>query len=277
MKKSSPVLRMIQRQLPELNGKFRTIAEQILKDPERIIHEKAADLAARSGADSAQVVRLCQKLGFHGFPDLKAKIMEGFLAQWNTLDRQIAPKNKPISALKQRFREDFTKTINDTLDELDDRELRQAVDMISSARNIYLAGVGTSGMAARDMQIKLLRIGLSAFFIEDVELMRMLCSLLTSDDLLVLISFSGTTASILNLARIVSENQVPILCLTNYPASPLGQCASRVLLTTANEEKLRIGAMTSLIAQLLVIDLIVSLLAGINRRQTEDRIAAMNI
>ena len=76
MKKSSPVLLMIQRNLPELSGKARTIAEQILKNPDLVIREKASDLARRCNADSAQVVRLCQKLGFSGFPDLKSKIME---------------------------------------------------------------------------------------------------------------------------------------------------------------------------------------------------------
>ena len=51
MKKSSPVLLMIQRSLPELSGKARTIAEQILKNPDLVVREKAADLAKRCNAE----------------------------------------------------------------------------------------------------------------------------------------------------------------------------------------------------------------------------------
>lgn len=277
MKKSSPVLLMIRRKLPELSGKFHMIAEQILKNPDQVIREKASDLAKRSNADSAQVVRLCQKLGFSGFPDLKSKIMEGYLTQWNTLDRQIASKNSPVSTLKQQFGEDFTKTISNTLSELDDSQIQRAVEVLSKARNIYLAGAGASALVARDMQIKLLRLGCNAIFFDDQEVMSGLCRVMKPEDILIVISFSGKTGSMIKLAESVRQNDVPVLVLTNYPESPLAENATVFLLTTAEEDKLRVGAMSSMISQFLVEDLLISLLAGMNRKRIEHRVTAMNL
>lgn len=270
--KNMPIIRLIQRKMPSLTGKARVIAEQILSDPEQLIQEKTADLARRSGTDSAQVVRLCQKLGFEGFTDLKSKIMLEFLEQKNTLQRQVAPPNTPVEKLKNIFSEDFTRTINDTLEELDDSMLTQAVKMISKAHSIFLFGMGASQLAARDMQTKLLRLGLPAFFVDDVELIRIFCKTLTSNDLLFLISFSGATENIISVAELARKKQVPVLSLTNFPDSPLARLSTSVLLTTANEDKIRLGAMTSVIAQFLVIALLTSMLAGLNRDSVVKRI-----
>lgn len=270
--KNMPIMRLIQRKMPSLTGKARVIAESILSDPEQLIREKTVDLARRSGTDSAQVVRLCQKLGFEGFTDLKSKIMMEFLERKDTLQRQVAPPNSPVEKLKKIFSEDFTNTINDTLEELDDSTLNKAVRMISKARSIFLFGVGASQLAARDMQTKLLRLGLSAFFIDDVELVKVFCKTLTRNDLVFLVSFSGATGSIVSIAELAKENQVPVLSLTNYPDSPLACLSTAVLLTTANEDKIRVGAMTSIIAQFLVIDLLTSMLAGLDRDSVVKRV-----
>lgn len=270
--KNMPIMRLIQRKMPSLTGKARVIAQQILSDPEKLIQEKTSDLARRSGTDSAQVVRLCQKLGFEGFTDLKSKIMMEFLEQKNTLQRQVAPPNDPVEKLKKMFSEDFTRTINGTLEELDDSQLVKAVKMISQAHNIFLFGMGASQLAARDMQTKLLRLGLSAFFIDDVEMMRVFGKTLTGSDLIFLISFSGATEYIVSIAQLAKKNQVPIISLTNYPDSPLARLSTTVLMTTANEDKVRVGAMTSIISQFLVIDLLTSMLAGLNRDSVVKRI-----
>lgn len=270
--KNMPIMRLIQRKMPSLTGKARVIAQQILSDPEKLIQEKTVDLARRSGTDSAQVVRLCQKLGFEGFTDLKSKIMMEFLEQKNTLQRQVALPNDPVEKLKKMFSEDFTRTINGTLEELDDSQLVKAVKMISQAHNIFLFGMGASQLAARDMQTKLLRLGLSAFFIDDVEMMRVFGKTLTGSDLIFLISFSGATEYIVSIAQLAKKNQVPIISLTNYPDSPLARLSTTVLMTTANEDKVRVGAMTSIISQFLVIDLLTSMLAGLNRDSVVKRI-----
>ena len=275
MRKNLSVLRMIQRKMPELNGKARIIAENILADPESVIQEKASDLAKRSGVDSARVVRLCQQLGFEGFPDLKKQLVDEFLSQRSTLERQIAPANTPIEKLKVQFATDFTRTINDTLAELDETQLKKALTLFSGAKCIYLAGYGSSALAAQDMQTKLLRLGFTAIFLNDHENLYTLSHTFSATDLLVLFSFSGSTESILKTTDVANIRGVPVLALTGNPSSPLAKKAELTLLTVADEEKLRVGAMSSVISQFLTVDILISLLAGLDRSRTENRITAM--
>lgn len=275
MRKNLSVLRMIQRKMPELNGKARIIAENILADPESVIQEKASDLAKRSGVDSARVVRLCQQLGFEGFPDLKKQLVDEFLSQRSTLERQIAPADTPIEKLKVQFATDFTRTINDTLAELDETQLKKALTLFSGAKCIYLAGYGSSALAAQDMQTKLLRLGFTAIFLNDYENLYTLSHTFSATDLLVLFSFSGSTESILKTTDVANIRGVPVLALTGNPSSPLAKKAELTLLTVADEDKLRVGAMSSVISQFLTVDILISLLAGLDRSRTENRITAM--
>ena len=107
---------------------------------------------------------------------------------------------------------------------------------------------------------------------ETAENIKMTCATLTEHDLLILISFSGNTQYILDNIVIAKKKHVPLLALTNYMNSPLAQSAECVLKTTADEQKIRLGAMDSTISQFLVIDLLSSMLAARISEQTEKRI-----
>ena len=189
-----------------------------------------------------------------------------------TLHRQIAEPATSFEQLKRNFSLNFTRTINDTLANLDEETVGQAVGLIRRARHIVVCGFGSSALAARDLRIKLVRIGYYAMFLDDAENIRSLVATLSKEDLLILISFSGDTPYILDNVRVAEKNGVPVLALTNYLHSPLAESASCVLPTTADEQRLRLGAMDSTVAQFLVIDLLSSFMAEESPRQTEQRI-----
>lgn len=272
MESTPKFLLEIRQRLVELSGNNRVIAERIINYPEEVLQAKVSEFAERCHCDSAQVVRLCQKLGYDGFTSLKNRIAVELLDPKRTLHRQIAEPATSFEQLKRNFSLNFTRTINDTLANLDEETVGQAVGLIRRARHIVVCGFGSSALAARDLRIKLVRIGYYAMFLDDAENIRSLVATLSKEDLLILISFSGDTPYILNNVRVAEKNGVPVLALTNYLHSPLAESASCVLPTTADEQRLRLGAMDSTVAQFLVIDLLSSFMAEESPRQTEQRI-----
>lgn len=272
MESTPKFLLEIRQRLVELNGNNRVIAERIINYPEEVLQAKVSEFAERCHCDSAQVVRLCQKLGYDGFTSLKNRIAVELLDPKRTLHRQIAEPATSFEQLKRNFSLNFTRTINDTLANLDEETVGQAVGLIRRARHIAVCGFGSSALAARDLRIKLVRIGYYAMFLDDAENIRSLVATLSKEDLLILISFSGDTPYILDNVRVAEKNGVPVLALTNYLHSPLAESASCVLPTTADEQRLRLGAMDSTVAQFLVIDLLSSFMAEESPRQTEQRI-----
>ncbi|MEI3037893.1 MAG: MurR/RpiR family transcriptional regulator [Victivallales bacterium] len=272
MESTPKFLLEIRQRLVELSGNNRVIAERIINYPEEVLQAKVSEFAERCHCDSAQVVRLCQKLGYDGFTSLKNRIAVELLDPKRTLHRQIAEPATSFEQLKRNFSLNFTRTINDTLANLDEETVGQAVGLIRRARHIVVCGFGSSALAARDLRIKLVRIGYYAMFLDDAENIRSLVATLSKEDLLILISFSGDTPYILDNVRVAEKNGVPVLALTNYLHSPLAESASCVLPTTADEQRLRLGAMDSTVAQFLVIDLLSSFMAEESPRQTEQRI-----
>ena len=272
MESTPKFLLEIRQRLVELSGNNRVIAERIINYPEEVLQAKVSEFAERCHCDSAQVVRLCQKLGYDGFTSLKNRIAVDLLDPKRTLHRQIAEPATSFEQLKRNFSLNFTRTINDTLANLDEETVGQAVGLIRRARHIVVCGFGSSALAARDLRIKLVRIGYYAMFLDDAENIRSLVATLSKEDLLILISFSGDTPYILDNVRVAEKNGVPVLALTNYLHSPLAESASCVLPTTADEQRLRLGAMDSTVAQFLVIDLLSSFMAEESPRQTEQRI-----
>jgi DNA-binding MurR/RpiR family transcriptional regulator len=270
--KTLPILLTIRRKLPELSGNFRAIAEQILKKPESVLNERVSDLARRSHCDAAQVIRLCKKFGFDGFSSLKSHITHELLNQHRTLDKQIPAPESTFDQLKKKFAEDFSRTVNDTLNEIDESTMMAAVTKIQSARQILIAGFGSSGLVARDLQIKLLRLGFNALFLDDAENLRLMCAALSENSLLIAFSFSGSTEYLIDSAELARKGGATIIAFTNYPDSPLAATANLTLLTTADEQQLRLGAMASIISQHVAIDVLVSLLAMQDGEKARERI-----
>lgn len=262
----------IRQRLSELSGNNRKIAEYIINYPELVIQKKVSEFARECHCDSAQVVRLCQKFGYDGFTGLKKRIAADLIDPKHTLHRQLEGVNTPFEERKNNFGQSIARTVNDTLTSLDEESINRAIAQIQQARQIVVCGFGSSALAARDLQTKLVRIGFYAMFFDDAENIKMTCATLTEHDLLILISFSGNTQYILDNIVIAKKKHVPLLALTNYMNSPLAQSAECVLKTTADEQKIRLGAMDSTISQFLVIDLLSSMLAARISEQTEKRI-----
>ena len=180
MESTPKFLLEIRQRLAELSGNNRVIAERIIDYPEEVLQSKVSEFAERCHCDSAQVVRLCQKLGYDGFTSLKNRIAMELIDPKRTLHRQIAEPATSFEQLKRNFALNFTRTINDTLANLDEKAIEQAVSLIRNARHIVVHGFGSSGLAARDLRIKLVRIGYYAMFPDDAEYTRTLVA--TCDD-----------------------------------------------------------------------------------------------
>ena len=115
----------IRQRLSELSGNNRVIAERIVNFPEEVLQAKVSEFAARCHCDSAQVVRLCQKLGYDGFTSLKNRIAAELIDPKRTLHRQIAEPATSFEQLKRNFALNFTRTINDTLANLDEETVER--------------------------------------------------------------------------------------------------------------------------------------------------------
>lgn len=260
MNMTAPTIIKLKQIYPGLKGNNRRIADQLLKSPELLAARKVSDIASVCDCDSAQVIRFCKLLGFKGFTDLKARIVQELIPLHTENHCEERNHGDVFERLRQDYCRNIGQAVNDTVMHLDKDLVLKAVKKIREAGRIAVCGVGASNLTAQDLYAKLARMGFHVFWSSDQEMQKINCALLGEADLLIVFSFSGNSEAVIECMKTVKANGGTTLLITNYRNSPAAGLADLMLHTAADEEKFRIGAMTSRLAQLAIVDLLVLLL-----------------
>jgi DNA-binding MurR/RpiR family transcriptional regulator len=109
---------------------------------------------------------------------------------------------------------------------------------------------------AQEARNKFLRVTGKVSCISDPHLQAMAASLLCSDDLVFIFSYSGATKDSIHVARQAKNAGAKIVCITHFMKSPLTALTDEVLLCGAKESPLDGGSMAVKMGQLFLIDLL---------------------
>ena len=119
---------------------------------------------------------------------------------------------------------------------------------------MYLYGVGTSSLAAQDCYYKLLRVGIHANFYADVHMQAISTALITSEDVVIGFSHSGSTRDVVDVLSLAKERGAFVVCITNRSRSPISKVSDVTLRTASEETPFGSGGMPSMMSQLSVVD-----------------------
>lgn len=233
------------------------IADFLLNSPDEIIHLSITELSEKTKTSDSSIIRLCRKIGYKGYQEMKIDIAQSLTTPTKQLHEDINEKDS-IAQIKEKIFLAASSTILDTLHVLYDSELEKAIKAITKAKRIMFLGSGASAMVALDAQHKFLKIGIPVLTFLDNHMQLMGSSLLTEDDVVIAISHSGSNKDILAPIALCREAGTTIIAITNYSKSPLTKQADINLFTSSKETKFRTDATASRIAQLTIIDLLIT-------------------
>jgi RpiR family carbohydrate utilization transcriptional regulator len=236
------------------------IVDYILEYPDKIIHLSIAELAEKCNTSESAIVRFCKHIGYKGYQDLKINIAKEIIQPEKQIQEDI-DLNDDISTIKKKIFHSSIQTINDTIEVLQDSELKKAVEALSGARSIEIYGTGGSGSIAFDAQHKFLKIGIKTLAFVDVFLQAMSASVLDERDVVLVITHSGTNLDILHVSKVAKKQGAKVIAITNFSKSPITEIADIKLFTASRETIFRTDAMISRTAQLAVIDTLYTALA----------------
>ena len=109
-------------------------------------------------------------------------------------------------------------------EEVKQEDIDRATEFILKAKNIFVAGAGRSGCAARGFVIRLLHLGFPVHFVGE-------CSAppIKKGDLLVIGSGSGRTTQLVTYAQKAKAVGAEILTVTISPQNTIGQMADAII------------------------------------------------
>src|SRR6202020_1330609 len=106
----------------------------------------------------------------------------------------------------------------------------EAVELIREARGrVIVTGLGKSGHVARKIAAPLASTGTPAFFVHAAEAGHGDLGMITPDDVIIALSWSGEQPEMKNLVNYSSRFAIPMIALTSNAQSSLGAAARIVL------------------------------------------------
>ena len=227
------------------------IANYILENKEKVVDMTVAELAKESKTSDATVSRFCKKCNLKGFHHLKITLAKELsdkktdIVISNRIDRNnISQSLENILANKI---EELTQTIH----MIDESMLNEILDLFKQSECVQFAAVGNTIPVALDGAYKFNQLGIKSIALSIWETQLGYALNTNSKDVIVIISNSGASKQLVNLAQIAKNKNATVIGITNSENSPIAKL-SDYHITTDTRERLfveeyyfsRISAMT---------------------------------
>ncbi|MCC6179655.1 MAG: MurR/RpiR family transcriptional regulator [Chloroflexi bacterium] len=197
--------------LPTLDGARRRVAEQIVRDPRSVQGLSIGDLARLCGVSENAVSRLTHAAGYSGYRafsqallvDLGRLLGESHDQPLDVL-RQTDEAGDSLTGLVARVFDLEIACIRDTLANLAEPSLEQAIGLLASARRVALIGTGSAAPLCQMAHYRLSNLGLWVAWTADPMVMVSEVAQCGPGDVVLGVSYSGqsrATVEVLGYAR----------------------------------------------------------------------------
>ena len=255
------------------------VAERILEDPQLVVDMSIHQLAKHTFSSPSTIVRLCNHTGYSGYKEFRKAV--GYELALREQSKRIEHKEIARSDSLEEIIDKVTYlniiSLEETKEMLDVQVLKRCVELVQQAKTIYLFGLGASLCAAKDAYLKFLRLNKPCIINEDWHSQLLQARNATSEDLALVISYSGATVEVIECMKALRENRTPIIAITRCVQSPVSQLADYRLYTSAAESLFRSGAMASRMSQLNVVDILYTAFANDHYEQSLEQLSKTHI
>ncbi len=256
------MLERIRASIPALPPAEQRVARLLLTDPRSFATLPVGELADRAHVSKPTVVRFCRSVGYDGLTDFKRKLAGNVNEGVPFVHRAVDDDDKTgdivvkvidnaVAALL-RYR-------NAAASQSVERAVVALAEACRAGRRIEFYGVGNSGIVAMDAQHKFFRLGVTATAVIDGHVQVMSATMLGPGDCALIISNSGRSKDLLDVAEIARRKGATVLVITasGSPLARMAQTGSHILLAADHPEDAdRYSPMVSRLLHLMIIDIL---------------------
>ena len=239
-----PALRQILTKVNSLNGAQKRLGHYLQTDSSAFLLSNVSDLARAVGVSKATVVRFAQSLGYKGFPEFKRDIQQELRRKLRAADRMeetFAELDNGENIFAKLIKRDIL-LLEETLQAASFPDFHKAVEIILSARKVFLVGLNASMALAYLLHFRLVRVKKEThwiFLTGGTSLLEQL-AFMDGTDVLIAIDFLQVPREVQTALQHAKKVGAPILGITDFPTSPIARAADvclyakRGLHTTVN-------------------------------------------
>lgn len=183
-----------------------------------------------------------------------------------TTSQTVAHSEQPqagdtVAALARKLTHLSSQSLEATLHMIDLAAVQAAVKALTGARHIRFFGMGESWPLCYSAQVRLLALGKPSDAYMDAHMQAMSAALLGPGDVAFGISHMGETKDVVESLRTSRANGATTICLTAQGRSPVTEVSDIRLICVTQDLALEGWTMRTKISQVLVLDLLITLVA----------------
>ena len=247
---------LLQQHQGDLTKSGRTVAEYLLQHAGEAQYLSISSLAKECCVAEATVFRFCRALGFEGYHEMRIALAQANATGTPSSQRELQPGATTAELCEHAYAR-FLTAINGTQNALSTEAVDEAVHLMQEARQVFCLGQGGSMLLANDICARFACISTKFRTAGDSHMQLITASLMTPEDVVLFVSYSGATRDMLETLRAAKAAGAKIILLTHYEDSPGAKLADIVLLCGAQESPLDSGNIPVKVALLYVAEVLV--------------------
>ena len=223
-----------QGQFEELSPQLQRIAQYALGEPNRFALQTVVETAREVGVQPSALIRFAKAFGYSGFSEMqqvfRLRLIEGAPSYRDRIfeqrDRLESIVKDDPSAILTEFADASVLAVNRLKAETDGVALRQAVQMMDEANNIFVIGQRRGFPVAAYLAYGLIRLEYRCQLLDSVGgMLAQQVATMQADDLLIAVSFAEYARPVVEIVSQARIRKIPVLALTDSAVSPLARQA----------------------------------------------------
>ena len=232
-----PLFIKIKNMYPSLSKGHRKIADYILENYDKAGFMTALKLGETAGVSESTAVRFAYELGFEGYPEFQKELSETARRKLTFVQRMDLAENRTKGQdVLQRVTNLDIESIRSTMENLSKEEFSSIVDIITSARKVYIIGSRSAEPLAVFLHYYLNLMLDEVINVKSSGTTEVLQQVLkiNKDDVIIGISFPRYSAQTLNALQYASDRNANVIAITDSLSSPIAKVSKYTLLAKSN-------------------------------------------
>ena len=258
--KKQDIATIIDLHFEELTELEQEIARYFLQVDTIVDDLSSQQVTQKLHVSQAALTRFAKKCGFTGYRE--------FVFQYQHQASKPDTHSHKHSPLTKRVLRSYSNLREQTQDLIDEAQLERVAQLIDDAERVYFFGTGSSGLIAREMKLRFMRLGVVCEALTDQDGFAWTTSIMDENCLVLGFSLSGTTQSVLDSLLDAKEMGAKTILFTSAP-NKNSQAYTETVLVASHSQSSYIQRISAQLPMLILIDLIYAYFLEINRESKE--------
>lgn len=237
----------------ELTISERRVADYVLAQYDHVQFMSITQLAEECGVADATVSRFCRSLGLKGFNAFKIELAKQAASLMHPDDLDSA---ETFRGRCQQVQHNNQLAIQQTMELVDEDAVIRAIDLLDKADRVICMGQGGSMILANECSHLFSTVSNKFFSVWDSHTQVSTAATMSSRDIILLFSYSGSTQSGLEILRLAKQQGATTILVTRFRKSPAASLADVTLCCGSMESPMQLGSIPARVAQLVLVDIL---------------------